>query len=90
MAQRTQAVLTSVSSFDPDTNQLIRPTDKLVKPGSVTLQGNDGSGWITIPSDQYFVALDSGLLVQSILDSANNFVDWSSYTSWQASYTVLN
>lgn len=62
---------------------------KMVKPGSVTLQGNNGA-WVTIASDQYLIGLQTGLIRQSTLDDDGAAVDWSTYTSFRATYTVLS
>lgn len=62
---------------------------KKLRDGAVTLQGNNG-GWVTIPADQYLVNGTTGTLVQRDVDDSGAYVDWSTYASFRATYTVLD
>lgn len=78
--RRTTATLTSFGAY---------AANKMLRPGSITLQGNNG-GWVTIAADQYLASLPFGYLVKRTLDGTGADVDWSAYTAWRATYTVLN
>lgn len=53
-----------------------------------TLQGNNG-GWVTIPSDEYVRHNATGVIVMNDYDDDGNEVDWSAYTSYRATYSLI-
>jgi hypothetical protein len=71
--------------------------DKRIKRNSVTLQGNSGSGWVTLPANQYRVGNTSGEIVQ-LDNDGTDLVDWGDYYAYQdagnvafrVTYTIRN
>ena len=58
------------------------------KKDTFTLQGNNG-GWVTIPSDEYVRHNATGVIAMRDYDDDGNAVDWSDYTAYRATYSLI-
>lgn len=72
---------------------------KHIKKPTFVLQGNSGSGWVTLAADTYVLRRRSGGVEQRLIDDTSpnpTFVDWQAYTDYQdlgntafrATYTI--
>lgn len=75
----------------PDGITLASYTSSVIVSKSVTfvLQGNNGS-WVTIPGDQYYLDRANGIVTRRVYDDSDNAVDWTSYSSYRATYALYN
>lgn len=62
----------------------------LVEPGSLTLQGFNGSTWTTIDAGDYVLGCLTGLVWQNDVRDDGAFPDWSAYSSWRATYKLFD
>jgi hypothetical protein len=65
-------------------------TDGLFVHPDMTFQGDNGGGFATIPAGQYDVHPARGAVVCRPYDTTGGAVDWSAYTAYRATYSLLN
>ncbi|MGB8644053.1 MAG: hypothetical protein WCF84_02360 [Anaerolineae bacterium] len=62
---------------------------KLIKPDSITLQGNSGT-WVTIDAGEYYVNYTAGFGWQRDFKDDATSPNWSGYASYRVNYTVYD
>jgi hypothetical protein len=65
-------------------------TDGLFVHPDMTFQGDNGGGFATIPAGQYDVHPARGAVVCRPYDTTGGAVNWSAYTAYRATYSLLN